>query len=126
MKKNIDSIKFITIGFASIILAFMYSLVAMLIVEVVYSDEMDEFLIIKYLVRLTPELSRDQRIHFLSRISKRQITSTVSLMACWIVLGDTHHVAALVFVMTLITMFTLYGIYYVKSTGQSDLPQPTG
>lgn len=107
----------------NIFLGIMYSMAAMLIVEVVYQEDFDQFPLISRLARLTPELTLIQRYTFLSLIFKRQITSVVSLMVAWIIVGNTPRAGALVISMTLITMFTAYGIHHIKTLPPS--PQPT-
>lgn len=103
----------------NIFLGILYSMAAMLIVEVVYQDDFDQFPIFSYFARLTPELSIIQRYVFVSLVFKRQIVSVVGLLVTWIIVGDTPRAGALVMAMTLITMFTAYGMAHIKT-----LPQP--
>lgn len=99
----------------SIFLGIMYSQIAMLIVEVVYQDEIHQLPLFSILPRLLPELSIRQRFFFLSMLVKRQIISLVFLTTTWIIVGGTHRAAAIIFTMTIITMLTLYGTHYMET-----------
>lgn len=98
----------------SIFLGIMYSQIAMLLVEIVFQDEIKQFPLVSYLARLAPELTVRQRFTYLFILFRRQTTSLVSLMVAWIIIGGTHRAAALVFSMAMITMFTLYGTHYME------------
>ncbi len=93
----------------------MFSMAAMLIVEVTFQNQMQQMPLISSLSRLTPELSLVERYSFLTVSFKRQITSTISLTAFWILLGGTSRGWSLVFAMALITVVTAYGIFHLKS-----------
>jgi hypothetical protein len=116
---NPDSLLTQVIVIMNIFLGIMYSMVAMMMVEIVYQDEFHQFPLVGRLARLTPDLTIIQRYTFLSLIFKRQITSVVSLMVTWVVIGNTPRANALVISMTLITMFTAYGMAHLKT-----LPPP--
>jgi len=107
----------------NIFLGILYSMAAMLIAEVVYQEDFDQFPIFSRFVRLTPDLSIFQRYVFLSLVFKRQIISVVSLMVTWIIVGNTPRAGALVISMTLITMFTAYGMAHLRMLPPS--PQPS-
>jgi len=110
----------------SIFLGIMYSQVAMLVVEIVFQDEIQQLPIFSYLARLAPELTVLQRYAFLSMIFKRQAISLVGLTTTWIIVGGTHRASALVVTMTIITAFTLYGTHYVQASPiPSELPSHT-
>lgn len=112
---NITQMVFIMSFFMGI----LYSMVAMLIVEVVYQEDFNQFPFISRLARLTPELTIVQRYTFLTLIFKRQIISVMFLVITWINVGGTHRAEAFVFAMTIITVFTLFGTYHIKA-----LPPP--
>lgn len=103
------------INIMSIFLGVIYGLAVMMIVEVVYHDEIQDFPFIHYLARLTPELMILQRYAFLNMIFKRQIISVVAVMSAWIIVGGTHRAGAIVFGITMVSAFTLYGIHYTQN-----------
>jgi len=103
------------LGVMSIFTAVLFSLLAMLIVEVMYQDDIQQLPLIASLGRLTPELDLIERYTFLSVSIKRQITSTISLIAFWIAFGGTPRGASIVAGMVMITVLTAYGMTYLQS-----------
>ena len=99
----------------SIFLGIMCNMVAMLIVEVVFQEEIHEFPFVGYLARLTPELSITQRHAFLTSVFRRQLLTSVMLIGFWIMVGNTHRSAPIVVTMLLITTLSIFGIYHVRS-----------
>jgi hypothetical protein len=108
----------------SIFIGILYSLAGMLIVEVVYQEDFHQIPIFSHLGRLTPDLLIVQRYTFLALIFKSQITSVVALMTTWIIVGGTHRAGSLVFAMTLITMFTRFGVYHLTTLPPPPPPPP--
>lgn len=102
----------------SIVTAVLFSLLAMLIVEVMYQDELSQMPLIASLGRLTPELNLVQRYIFLSVSVKRQIVSTISLISFWIAFGGTPRGASLIIGMAMITVLTVYGMSHLKTTAR--------
>lgn len=98
----------------SVVAALLFILLSMLIVEVMYQDELHHIPLIASLERLTPELNWVQRYSFLSISIKRQITSTISLVAFWIGFGGSPRGVSLVFGMAMITVLTAYGLSYTR------------
>lgn len=105
-------------------IAILFSLLAMLAVEIIYQDELMNIPLVKYLGRLTPELTLVERYGFLSTSVVRQIVSTVSLFAFWIAFGGTSRGGSLAMGMALITVITAYGISHLKDIATQQPTQP--
>ncbi|GEM_PF-1887669 len=103
----------------TIVASIVYTLLAMLIVEVVYQGELQQIPLIASLGRLTPQLSLTQRYAFLAVSVKRQIVSTISIFAFWIASGGTPRGASLTLSMAMITVLTAYGMSYLKENANT-------
>ena len=93
---------------------------AMLIVEVMYQDEISQLPLIASLQRLTPELDLVQRYTFLAISVKRQIVSTISIISFWIAFGGTPQGMPLTMGMVLITVLTAYGMSHLKELARAQ------
>jgi len=108
------------IVFMTVLTAMYFTLLAMLIVEVVYQDELQQLPLVASLSRLTPELNLMERYTFLAVSVKRQIVTSISVMFFWIAFGGTPRGASLTMGIVMITVLTAYGMSHLKDTARNQ------